>query len=81
MTYQSHRSLQTVVHEAVRRNNIEVLKLLLNHPTLTAATLNARERCYYEGLTPVMLALELRELKHSEMLASDLRVDLDMTYG
>ena len=52
------------------------MELLLNLPNLTADTLNVREK--FESLTPVMLALRLVRFKHLAMLASDLRVDLDI---
>ena len=65
---------ESAVHHAVDKNNIEALKLLLNHPGLTALTLNQKDR---HGYTPVMRAVSNRECL--ELLAADLRVDLDTT--
>merc|ERR1711953_1046341 len=62
---------------AVIRNNIELLKLLLSHPSLTALTLNQKDKCY--GATPVMWAVNYDKLEHLALLAEDLRVDLDTT--
>ena len=70
-----NNGLRSVVHVAVERNNIEALKLLLSHPNLTSG-LNEREN--YEGLTPVMLALRIRRLKHLALLAAHPRIDLDI---
>ena len=58
-------------------DNIEGLKLLLSHPSLTTLTLNQRERLY--GDTPVMLAVKQNSSKHLKVLAADPRVDLDTT--
>ena len=70
-----------VVHWAVDIDNIEGLKLLLSHPSLTALTLNQKDKEH--GITPVMLAVISNKLEHLELLAADLRVDLDTTdeYG
>ena len=57
--------------------NIEVLKLLLSHPSLTALTLNQKNKD--RGVTPVMLAVLSNKLEHLELLAADPRVDLDTT--
>ena len=67
---------------AVYENNIEGLKLLLSHPSLTALTLNQKDNDY--GYTPVMLASlvcshKWNRLEHLEVLAADPRVDLDTT--
>jgi len=53
------------------------LKLLLSHPSLTALTLNQKNEWY--GATPVMWAVIDDKLEHLELLAADLRVDLDTT--
>ena len=58
-------------------DNIEGLKLLLSHPSLTALTLNQKDEWY--GATPVMWAVMWNKLKHLALLAEDLRVDLDTT--
>ena len=75
---------ESAVRRAVMRKtsyNIEVLKLLLSHPSLTALTLNQKDKEH--GITPVMLAVISNKLEHLELLAADLRVDLDTTdeYG
>jgi len=62
---------------AVDENNIEVLKLLLSHPSLTALTLNQKGKRY--GVTPVMLAVRWNSLEILAMLAADPRVDVDTT--
>jgi len=68
----------SAVHRAVVcGDNIEGLKLLLSHPSLTSLTLNQRERLY--GDTPVMLAVKQNSSKHLKVLAADPRVDLDTT--
>ena len=57
-------------------SDIEELKLLLSHPSLTALTLNQKDNDY--GYTPVMWAVRCNRLEHLELLlAEDLRVDLD----
>ena len=66
----------SAVFEAVT-NNIEVLKLLLSHPSLTALTLN--QKMEWNGATPVMFAVMWNRLEQLELLAEDLRVDLDTT--
>jgi len=55
------------------------LKLLLSHPSLTALTLNQKNKCF--GETPVMVAVKQNglKLKHLEMLVADPRIDLDTT--
>ena len=67
---------QSLLHLVVIANNIEGLKLLLNHPDFTAPTLNHRNSM---GDTPVMLAVLYDRLEHLAVLANDLRVDLDTT--
>ena len=67
----------SAVHRAVIRNNIEGLKLLLSHPSLTALTLN--QKMEWNGATPVMFAVMWNRLEHLEVLAADPRVDLDTT--
>merc|ERR1712126_36143 len=72
---------QTALHWAVTRS-IEALKLLLSHPSLTALTLNQKDKS--DGATPVMLALKYYEcgrtrLEHLAVLVADPRVDLDTT--
>ena len=59
------------------KDNIEGLKLVLSHPSLTALTLNQKDND--NGYTPVMLAVRKNRLKHVEVLAADPRVDLDTT--
>jgi len=79
---------QTALHLAVRYSyiyskeagdsySIEALKLLLSLPSLTALTLNKKQR--YKGDTPVMLAVRENRLEHLALLAADPRVDLDTT--
>ena len=73
---------RTAVHRAAEFNNTEALKLLLDHTSLTALTLNQKDKCY--GATPVMWALgtwavNYDKLEHLALLAEDLRVDLDTT--
>merc|ERR1712126_630331 len=72
---------QTALHWAVTRS-IEALRLLLSHPSLTALTLNQKDKS--DGATPVMLALKYYEcgrtrLEHLAVLVADPRVDLDTT--
>ena len=72
---------------STRGQYFEVLKLLLSHPSLTALTLNQKDKD--NGETPVMLAARLKRpviesekqfgLKHLELLVADPRVDLDTT--
>ena len=69
---------ESAVYRAVKENNIEALKLLLSHPSLTALTLNKKDKGY--GATPVMKAVMMRNrLEQLEMLAADPRVDIDTT--
>ena len=68
---------ESVVHHAVDKNNIEALKLLLNHPGLTALTLNQKDNKF--GEAPVMRAVDEEKRECLELLAADLRVDLDTT--
>ena len=68
---------ESALHRAVIHKNIEVLKQLLSHPSLTALTLNQKDKDM--GVTPVMLALKRKRWKHLEVLAADPRVDLDTT--
>ena len=76
----------SAVHWAVYENNMEVesniegLKLLLSHPSLTSLTLNQKDN--ENGDTPVMLAMKKNGVMSHvvvEMLAADPRVDLDTT--
>jgi len=68
----------SALHSAVNWENIEGLKLLLSHPSITALTINQKDN--YHGRTPVMLAVKMRNrLKHLEVLVADPRVDLDTT--
>ena len=60
---------------AVIINNVEVLKPLLSHPSLTTLTLNHKDKL--EHSTPVMLAVKMNKLEQLEVLTADLRVDLD----
>jgi len=57
-------------------HQIDVLKLLLSHPGLSALTLNQKQK--KNGATPVMIAAMRNKLEHLAMLAADLRVDLDI---
>ena len=66
---------QTALYLAIRKNNIEALKLLLSHPSLTALTLNQKDK--EKGATPVMWAVKWDRLEHLALLAADPRVDLD----
>jgi len=80
------------VHAAVERNthdywdcdeeDIEGLKLLLSHPSLTALTLNMKDKY---GETPVMLATRMERFSFRQVvikaLTADPRVDLDTTDG
>ena len=68
----------SAVHVALSMDNIEALKLLLSHPTLTALTLNHKDNL---GDTPVMSAVRNSEtsLLHLAVLVADPRVDLDTT--
>ena len=68
---------ESAVHHAVDENNIEALKLLLNHPGLTALTLNQKDNKF--GEAPVMRAVDEEKRECLELLAADLRVDLDTT--
>ena len=68
---------ESAVHHAVDKNNIEALKLLLNHPGLTALTLNQKDNKF--GETPVMRAVDEEKRECLELLAADIRVDLDTT--
>ena len=70
------------MRQAVYENNIEVLKLLLSHPSLTALTLNQKNK--WDGATPVMLAVISNKwnngiMEHLKLLVADPRVDLDTT--
>ena len=67
----------SALHSAVNWENIEGLKLLLSHPSITALIINQKDN--YHGRTPVMLAVKQNRLKHLEVLAADPRVDLDTT--
>ena len=68
---------ESAVHHAVDENNIEALKLLLNHPGLTALTLNQKDNKF--GEAPVMRAVDEEKRECLELLAADIRVDLDTT--
>ena len=57
-------------------HKLDVLKLLLSHPGLTCLTLNQRQKI---GATPVMIAAMNNKVENLEILAADLRVDLDTT--
>ena len=57
-------------------HKVDVLKLLLAHPGLTALTLNKKQE---DGATPVMVAAKKNKLEQLEILAADLRVDLETT--
>ena len=67
----------SVYQAVVYGDNIEGLKLVLSHPSLTSLTLNMKDNDY--GDTPVMLAVVWNRLEHLEVLAADHRVDLDTT--
>jgi len=67
----------SALHSAVNWENIDGLKLLLSHPSITALIINQKDN--YHGRTPVMLAVKQNRLKHLEVLAADTRVDLDTT--
>jgi len=69
----------SAVHTTVFENRIDGLKLLLSHPSLTALTLNQKDKRF--GCTPVMLAVKLDywRLEYLEVLVADPRVDLDTT--
>ena len=68
----------SAVHTAEKVNNTGLLKLLLSHPSLTALTLNMKDK--FGGNTPVMLAVKMKNRsKHMEVLVADPRVDLDTT--
>ena len=77
---------------AVQNQNIEALKLLLNHPNLTALTLNQKDK--ENGATPVMDTVMYNSWEpwdpwmwdpwicrseHLALLVADPRVDLDTT--
>jgi len=68
---------QTALHLTIiySYNNIEALRLLLSHPSLTAHTLNKKNKD--KGDTPVMLAVRKNKFEHLALLAADPRVDLD----
>ena len=66
---------QSALHLAV--SNFEALDLLLNHPGLTALTLNQKDNKF--GEAPVMRAVDEEKRECLELLAADLRVDLDTT--
>merc|ERR1712130_213942 len=68
---------QTALHLASRYgyNNIDAMKLLLSHPSLTALTLNQKDKEY--GDTPVNMAVRYHSLELLALLAADPRVDLD----
>jgi len=66
--------------EEYKEEDIEGLKLLLSHPSLTSLTLNQKDN--ENGDTPVMLAMKkngVRSLMVVKVLAADPRVDLDTT--
>jgi len=67
---------RSAVHWAVVNNNMEVLNLMLSHPSLTAFTLNQKENLF--GATPVMWATMYGRLEALALLAADLRVDLSI---
>jgi len=69
----------SAVHTTVFENRIDGLKLLLSHPSLTALTLNQKDKRF--GCTPVMLAVKLDywRLEYLEVLVADPRVNLDTT--
>jgi len=83
----------SAVHAAVERNtcdyrecyeeDIEGLKLLLSHPSLTALTLNQKDKHY--GETPAMLATRMERCSSRQvvikLLTADPRIDLDTTDG
>ena len=71
------RGYSAVYQAVVYGDNIEGLKLVLSHPSLTSLTLNMKDNDY--GDTPVMLAVVWNRLEHLEVLAADHRVDLDTT--
>ena len=56
------------LHSAVEKNNIEGLKLLLNHPNLTALSLNQKNSM---GYTPVKLAIFHDRSEHLAVLAAE----------
>merc|ERR1712130_497879 len=68
---------QTALHLAVKESNFEALKPLLSHPSMTAFTLNQKDK--KDGATPVMLAVKCGRLELRALLATDPRVDLDTT--
>ena len=65
---------QNAVHRAVIEDNIWALELLLNHPGMTALTLNQKN---WRDDTPVMLALKRKKIDQLALLAGDPRVDVD----
>ena len=74
---------QSAVNRAVSFKRIEGLKLLLSHPRLTNLSINKKD---IDGNTPVMLAMKQADYpatslanRYLEVLAADLRVDLDTT--
>jgi len=83
----------SAVHAAVERKtrdyrecyeeDIEGLKLLLSHPSLTALTLNQKDKHY--GETPAMLATRMERCSSRQvvikLLTADPRIDLDTTDG
>ena len=64
----------SLLHRAVIGGNVKGLKLLLSHPSLTAVTLNQKDK--YIGATPLMWAARDGRLKPLAVLAADPRVDL-----
>jgi len=75
------KTLIATKHCPCEEKHIEGLKLLLSHPSLTALTLNMKDKHY--GETPVMLAMKLKGYRSRqvvvEVLVADPRVDLDTT--
>ena len=74
---------KSALHCAVYSNSIEGLKLLLSHPSLTALTLNQKDKHY--GETPAMLATRMERCSSRQvvikLLTADPRIDLDTTDG
>ena len=69
---------ESAVHQAVwqesESDSIEILKLVLCHPSLTALTLNHKDKW---GDTAVMQAVRRNKVEHLVVLIADPRVDLE----
>ena len=69
----------SALHSAVNWENIDGLKLLLSHPSITALIINQKDN--YHGRTPVMLAMKCKKVNILRELVNHPSVDLDTRDG